>query len=453
MMKGKYKKLSSEISRRDFVRQTTAGITLSVASSGPFFLFDARAQARQKTLKILQWKHFVPDYDKWFDDVFTRQWGEKHDTRVIVDHIPLKKINLRAAEEVKLHKGHDLVMFVSPPARYEKHVINHAEVYQQVAGRQGQVISLGHRSTFNPRTRKYFAFTDSYVPMAINYIKDYWAKVGYPFGPSLYEDFRLGSKNIRETLGVPCGLGLAPELDSNVALHALLWSFGESVQDERGNVTLNSRRTIQALNFVKTLQQESGTPAVFNWNPDSNDHALLKGKISSTMNAVSIARQAEREKPEMSSRIGITPTLRGPVNWLTCPHITSCYVIWEFAENKEGAKQFLVDLVDNLKVAFKVSGFCNFPCFPKTIPDLRIQLENDPRANPHQKYTTLEDALFWTTNIGHPGYATPAIDEVFNGFVIPRMFAAVAKGESSPEDSASAAEQEVKEIFKKWNGV
>jgi multiple sugar transport system substrate-binding protein len=85
------------------------------------------------------------------------------------------------------------------------------------------------------------------------------------------------------------------------------------------------------------------------------------------------------------------------------------------------------------------------------VPDLKVQLENDPTANPPHKYAALQDALLWTMNIGHPGYATAAIDEVFQTFVIPNMFAAVAKGALSPEEAASAAEKEVKRIFEKWD--
>lgn len=449
MTKGKTK----DISRRDFLKRTTGVFSVGIASTGPFFLFPEQAQARQKTLRILQIKHFVPGYERWFDDALAKEWGRKHNTRVVVDRVSLVEINARVAAEVNARKGHDLVMFPSPPARYERHVIDHAEIHQEVAGKQGQIIRLGHRSTFNPRTRKYFALADSYIPTAFIYRRDYWTRIGYSFGPSSYDSLRLGAKQIRQTLGIPCGLGLAPELDSNVWLHGLLWSFGGSVQDARGHVTINSKETIEALKYVKALYQESETSEVFRWNPDSNDRAMLDGKISCTVNAICISRQAEREKFDMSERIMINPALRGPARWLACPHVISCYVIWRFAKNQQGAKQFLVDLVDNLGAAFKASGFCNFPCFPKTVPDLKTQLEKDPSANPHYKYATLEDALVWTTNIGHPGYTTAAIDAVFNSFLIPKMFAAVAKGQLSPEDGAAAAERQVKQIFETSNSA
>jgi multiple sugar transport system substrate-binding protein len=59
--------------------------------------------------------------------------------------------------------------------------------------------------------------------------------------------------------------------------------------------------------------------------------------------------------------------------------------------------------------------------------------------------------LDWATNVGFPGYATAAIDEVFNTFVIPTMFARVAKDEVTPEEAARAAELQIRRIFERWN--
>src|SRR6516164_7820726 len=57
------RKALRELTRRDFAKVAASG-ALSVAAAGPFFLFPERAQAEQKTLRILQWSHFVPAYDQ-----------------------------------------------------------------------------------------------------------------------------------------------------------------------------------------------------------------------------------------------------------------------------------------------------------------------------------------------------------------------------------------------------
>ena len=436
------------ISRREFVKLTGAGAL--AAGVGPAFLFSRPAGAASKTLKILQWSHFVPAYDKWFDGVFTKEWGQKHDTEVTVDHITIAEINARAAAEVSAQKGHDLFMFLSPPAAYEKQVIDHAEIYQQVEKKHGKPIPLGHKSTYNPKTKKYFAFSDSYVPDPGNYRKDLWSQVGYPSGPDSWEDLRVGGKKIKETLGNPVGIGLSQELDTNMAVRALLWSYGGAEQDEDGRVIINSKETIEALKYMRALYKETMTSEIFTWDPSSNNRGILAGKLSFVQNAISVTRQAEKDNPEMSKQIQLTPALKGPVRRIAAEHVMDCYVIWNFAENKEGAKQFLVDLVDAFATVFKASECYNFPCFPATVPDLSAQIANDAKAVPADKYKVLGNVLEWATNVGFPGYASAAIDEAFNTWVLPTMFAKVAREEMTPEEGARAADTELKRIFAKW---
>ena len=166
--------------------------------------------------------------------------------------------------------------------------------------------------------------------------------------------------------------------------------------------------------------------------------------------AISVTRTAEKDNPDMSAKIWVSPALKGPVRRIAAEHVMDCYVIWGFAENKEGAKQFLVDYIDNFGAAFKASEFYNFPCFPQTVPDLKQQISNDPKGKPPDKYKVLGNVLDWATNVGYPGYATAAIDEVFNTFVLPTMFAKAARDEMTPEAAVDAADKEVRRIFDKW---
>ena len=442
------KKSGNKISRRKFVKLT--GGAAAAAGFTSAFLFPQRALAQQRTLKILQWSHFVPGYDKWFDNTFTKQWGAKNNTNVIVDHIAIAEINARAAAEVSAKKGHDLVMFLSPPAAYEKQVVDQRDVYAEVEKKHGKKIGLAEKSTLNPKTKKYFAFSDSFVPDPGNYRHDLWSQVGFPKGPDTWNDLLVGAKRIKAKFGNPCGLGLSQELDTNMAARACLWSFGGAEQDEAGNVVLNSKGTIEAVKYMRELYKQTETPEIFSWDPSSNNRGILAGKLSYVQNAISVTRSAEKDNPEMSKQIQLVPALKGPVRRIAAEHVMSCYAIWEFAENKDGAKKFLADLIDGFSDAFNASEFYNFPCFPTTVPDIKKRLGNDPKAVPNNKYAVLGDVLTWATNVGYPGYATAAIDEAFNTFVLPTMFAKAARDEMKPEDAVKAADTEYRRIFAKW---
>ncbi|MCC7483403.1 MAG: extracellular solute-binding protein [Burkholderiales bacterium] len=434
------------VSRRKLIR--AAGAAGLAASVGPFIL-TRPARAASKTLKILQWAHFVPAYDKWFDNEYTKKWGEKNNTQVIVDHVGIPAINSRAAAEVSAQKGHDLFMFLWPAPTYETQVIDHKEIYQEVERKHGKAIDLAVKSTYNPKTRKYFGFSDSFVPDPVNYRIDLWGEAGMAKGPATWDDVLKVGKKIKDKHNIPVGIGLSAELDTAMAVRTILYSFGGSVQDQQGKVILDSKHTLEAVKFVRALYKETMTPEVMAWDASSNNRALIAGKLSLCLNAISTTRTAENDKLPIAEQLGLTKALKGPVRAIGLEHVMNCYVIWNFAENKDGAKKFLVDYIDNYLEGFKASQYYNFPCFPKTVPDLPKMLADDPHK-PKGKYSVLADVLQWATNVGYPGYANAAIDEIFNTWVLNTMFAKAASDTLSPEAAIKEADKKCKAIFAKW---
>lgn len=430
------------LSRRD-VMKTAAGAAAAVS---PFL--HVRPARAAKTLKILQWSHFVPNYDKWFNGTYTKEWGARNDTDVLVDNINLSLIPSRAAAEVSAQKGHDLVMFLAPPSVYEDQVVDMKDVYAACEKKHGKPIDLAVKSTYNPKTQKYFAFSDSYVPDPVNYRTDLWGDIGMK--PDTWDNVRVGGKKIKDKTGIPVGIGLSAELDTAMAMRALMYSFGAHEQDSDGNLTINSKETLEALKFVKALFTETETPEVFAWDPSSNNRQMLAGRSSLILNAISVTRTGENDKMPIHEKIGLAKPPKGPVRQIGLEHVMDCYVIWKFSENIDGAKAFLVDYIDAFKQGFMASEFYNFPCFANTVPDLTQMIAHDPKAVPPDKYAVLSDVLDWATNVGYPGYSNAAIDETFNTWIINTMFAEAAAGAETPENALKRAEAKMKAVWAKW---
>ncbi len=403
--------------------------------------------AGRKRLRILQWNHFVPAYDRWFD-AWARDWGEKHDTDVTVDHVGVNALNSTAAAEVSAGQGHDLVGFLRPRPVHEPDVIDHREIVEECQRRYGSPLDLAVRSSRNPRTGKFYGFCDSVVPDPINYRSDLWAEAGQT--PDDWDRVRIGGQAIRTRSRIPVGIGLSSEEDSAIALRALLLAFGGAEQTAEGAPALASKETLEAVKYVTALYREAMTPAVLAWDPSSNNRAMLAGQSSLVMNAISITRSAEKDKLPISSKIAIAPPPRGPAGRTGLPHATSVYVVWKFAENVAGAKAFLVDLVGQSREVFQASESYNFPAFPDRVKDLRALLAKDPQATPPDKYAVLADAFSWMTNLGAPGYANAALDEAYGTWVVNTMFARAATGADSPEGAVKQADQKLRQIWQKW---
>lgn len=340
-----------------------------------------------------------------------------------------------------------MLMFRWPPSVFENYVIDHREIHEECERKYGKPLQMAVRSTYNPKSKKYFAFSPGYMPVFINYRKDLWDDVG--IFPGTWEDIRRGGLKIKQKHGKSIGIGFNK---TDYALNSIMYSFGASVQDEMGNIVINSKETLEALRFVRALYEES-IASDANWNGYKwHMNSMISGELSLTHETNIITRTAEMGLPEMSEKIQLAKTPEGPVRRLGS-NVMACYLIWKFAENIEGAKKFLVDYVGNFQKAFLASRFLYFPCFPDTVPDKEQLLANDSRGQPPTKYKMLEDVAQWTTNVGYPGYANAAIGEIEGTNIISKMFqngAGIYSKDITVEDAVRNAEEECKRIFTKW---
>lgn len=499
-----------DVSRRDFLKAVGAGTV--AAASLPSFHVIVRAQAR--TLRILQWRHFVPPYDEWFNNVFAPRWGQRHDVRVVVDNVGLAEIpGIAAAEAARVaagqDPGHDLIQHLSPPAAFEPQAIDHADLVQELQrathparpGGLGQYIPLAQKSTYNPITGKYFGISDNFVPDPIHFRADLWRRAAeqlkgfqsvHPSGPVTWHDI-LRAGRVLKQMGHPVGLGLSQEIDTNMWLRSLLYSWGTAIQDEEGNVILDQppyrEKTLDALRFVRALYQEAMFPGVFAWTAASNNEEFLAGRISVAANAISISRTAQtmalqalqrgddpRRSPAVQMAVNTEITITapaGPEAARGLEHVMGVYQIWNTRNTAviDLAKRFLFDLIQSYDpdVAaaegwgpgkFIASQAYDYPTFDNAIPKSKREkfLREDPIYKPiaeatgdrPNKLDRIETAFDWAHNVGWPGYSNAAIDEIFNTFVLPVMFARVAQNIDTPEQALNQAAQEIRSIFTKW---
>jgi len=454
------------IDRREFLASSAKlGIAAAVAPT----IWVPRYHGQSKSLTIMQWSHFVPSYDDWFDK-WAQDWGQKNGVDVTVDHIALSNLGTRANAEVSAQSGHDLFQFLSPPGAFEPHVLDMADTVQEAQSRFGPILELGKHSTYNPVTDKWFGFTDNYVPDPGDYLKSVWSDVGMPNGPSHWEDLVKAGPQIHQKhpeIQIPIGLGMSQELDSNMAARAVLWSFGGSVQDENENVVLDSDATRQAIDFMSRLYKAGMNKSVLSWNAASNNQALNARATSYILNSISAYRTAQSNDLPVADDISFVPALKGPNGdqWAS-EHVMGVYVIWKFAKSPDLAKKFLMDLLGTYQDAVKASKLYNFPSFPGTVAQSSVPVSQKPDAGakwlkqvtgndpfgskPADKLAPIGTALDWSTNQGHPGPANPATGEVFDTFVLPTMFAKAATGQASAEDALKEAVSRTKQIYAKW---
>jgi multiple sugar transport system substrate-binding protein len=315
---------------------------------------------------------------------------------------------------------------------------------------------VGRKSTYNPRTKQFFGFPDNYAPDPVQYRRSYLQEAGVSL--RTWEDVRKGAAKLKQ-IGHPVGLGMSNEIDSNMFLISLLYCYGGFIQNEEGRIVFaqGSNRTgaIQALQLMRDIYRNGMSDEVFAWTAASNNQAFLAGRLSMALNAISIARSAEDSgNTSLADDTWLASIPRGPHMRMGNEHVMGIYVIWKFAQNKENAKRFLVDTQLGYRSHFAQSKFYNFPAWTgaikggfKTIRGMAAQDAHKPRG----KYTILTSiAEKYTANVGYPGFSNAVIDEIFNRYLVPQMFAQVAQDKQSPADAVRDFDREFKRISQKW---
>jgi ABC-type glycerol-3-phosphate transport system substrate-binding protein len=419
-------------------------------TGAPTETFVAPTRKLSGELTILLWSHFVPSHDAWFDK-FANDWAQKVGITVKVDHIDQAQITTRIAAEIAAGQGHDVIQFIAPLAQFEPGVLDLKDVTDEANKRYGNQLDLCKVSSFNPVTNKYYAYSPGWVPDPGNYRKSLWEPVGFPNGPTSWDDLLKGGAEIKKSKGIQMGLGMSQEIDSNMILRALMWSYGASIQDKNSKVTLNSPETIAAVEFMAKLFKETMTDEVFSWNAASNNQGLVAGKLSYIVNSISAWRTAQGTNPDVANDVYFVPPLKGPKASIAAQHVLYNWIVPKHARNADAAKEFLLHYTENYASATYNSKLYDFCAYSGRTPSLEAWLANDPFGSvPANKLAFLKDATKWSTNIGYPGPANTAEGEVFNTFIIPNMFARVARGEQSAKDSVTTAEQAVNAVFTKW---
>jgi ABC-type glycerol-3-phosphate transport system substrate-binding protein len=416
----------------------------------PAETFAEPSSALSGAMSILMWSHFVPAHDTWFDP-WVKDWGSRVGVDVTVDHINYAELPARTQAEIQANQGHDLILHIAPVPQYEPSVLDLTDVVTEASNRHGTQLELCQKSSFNPTTKRYFAYSPAWVPDPGDYRRSLWTPAGLPEGPATWDDLLRGGAQIKTSNGVQLGVGMSQEIDSNMACRALMWSYGASIQDAAEQVVINSPETVAAVEYMTRLYRDTMTPEVFSWNAASNNQGLAAGQLSYILNSISAWRTSQETDPEVADDIFFTPALRGPADARAASHVMYNWIIPNYAANPAAAKEFLLHYTANSPLVTWHSKLYDFPAFPELVPQLDGWLSNDPYGSrPPDKLALLQQATEWSTNIGYPGTASTAEGEVFATFVIPNMFARAARGEVTPQQAVAEAEAQIKPIFDNW---
>src|ERR1700756_2636568 len=93
-----------KLTRRSLLK---TGLAASAALAAPTILVRKASAQTETTLKVVQWKHFVPEFDLSFN-VCAKEFGDKHKCKVEVDYVATPDLPPAIAADISRGGGHDV---------------------------------------------------------------------------------------------------------------------------------------------------------------------------------------------------------------------------------------------------------------------------------------------------------------------------------------------------------
>ncbi len=406
-------------------------------------------------LNFLLWSHFVPNHDTWFDQ-FAVEWGDANGVNVNVDHVNIADVAPSLSAAIDAGEGPTIVELSLGAALFIEGVHDLTDLNMQAQELFGEPAETCVANSYLPTTDTWYGYCHGWTPDPGDYDIALWTEAGFPEGPSTWAELLEGGTTIFQNQGVPMGLGLSPEIDSNMAMRAIIWSFGGSIQDENECVTINSPEVLAAVEYLVELYNNTMTEEVFSWDAASNNQGLIAGELSYILNSISAYRSLQKIDPAAADNIGFVPALSGPNgDQHASAHLWYIYVIPSYVEldspEYRAAEEFILYHTANYNQVVYNSELYNFPTYESTVPQLEGWLTTDPfGSRPVNKLELLLTAEDWVTYLGYPGPSNPAVSEVYATNIIPTMMGRAALGEVTPQQAIDEAEAQINDIFQNW---
>ena len=344
-------------------------------------------------------------------------------------------------------RGHDLFGFpIGLPVRFEDATIDHVDIIEEARRKVGPLQPAVERMVRSTRTGRYFGVPDFWTPCPTIYRHDLWAATGMT--PSTWDDVRRAGPALKAA-GHPIGIGLAAEGDSQLTLTSLLFSYGGSIQDEQGNVTIGRPESVEAVKVAVDIYRTGMTPEVLTWmEVHSDNRALVAGQASLIVDPLSGVRAAEQQKPDLAPLLALAPTPAGPAGRIGAgvQHLLLRVELLRAALPGRAVPRRPRDPITGRRSCTPSS---DLPSFPGAIGDIGGLLARRPRRTEGQ--------------VLGPGRRRPLVHQrrpsrprqrrhrgSRQRLHRPKMFGAAVRGELSPQESVRQTEAQVKQIFAKW---
>lgn len=452
------------VTRRDFIKIAAAAsagaILAACAPSAPAPVAPSSGGApagaptllKGTTLHMLQWSHFVPEGDQFFDK-WAADWGQKNNVQVTVEHINSNDIPARIAGHVQAKAGPDIIQNVFGwPALYSDALVDVSDIADKLGSQLGGWYK--DMEAYSKINGVWRAIPFSFYAQVLCYRQDWFKQAGIN-PPTTLDEFISMAQALNEA-GHPLGLALGHSFsDPRVSWYPWLWWFGgKEVEQDGKTIALDSPDTLEAVTRAVELYKLE-VPGTLSWDDTSNNRAFYAGQIGATTNAASIYFTLVKNDSQIQDQRKTNAQLATAADMMHAVlpagrqgkaslQSTLTNGIMNWSKNVSGAKDFITAMMQPDVYNQYLSTVRGYNFGPLHAYDDAPVWKTDPKIAPFRDQI-MDGSNRWP---GWPAPPSPAGERVLEDFTIIDMFAKACSGEFTPKESIAAAVTRLKNFYK-----
>lgn len=395
------------------------------------------------SLRLLRPARFV-EPDEVIFRANTAKFAKEFGVEVKVDFVGWEDIRQQTAVSANTGAGPDLILgWAEDPHIYSDKVIELSDVAEYLGKKYGGWMFLGEKYGKKAGTNNWIGLPMGGSGGPMVYRASAVKEAGFDKIPDDHAGFLKLCQALKK-LNKPAGFSLGNAVgDANGFANWMLWSHGGALVDENGKVIINSKETINALNFVKELYP-SFVSGVMSWNDVSNNRAYASGELFLTSNGVSLYFSLKNDPATkaIAEDTQHAPLVRGLAKTAPMAATVLNGMVFKHSKFPNAAKAYLAYMMEAEQYDPWLSGCLGYWSHPLKAYDKSKVWDSDPKI---ALYRETMNNQFWS---GYKGPITQAAGTVTAEYVLVQMFALVASGQATPEAAAKEAERRTKRYYR-----
>lgn len=395
------------------------------------------------TLRLLRPARFV-EPDEVIFRANSAKFAKEAGVEIKVDFVGWEDIRQQTAVSANTGAGPDIILgWAEDPHIYADKVLELSDVAEYLGKKYGGWMFLGEKFGKRAKTNNWIGIPMGGSGGPLVYRVSALKEAGHDKVPTDHAGLLKLCQDLKK-INKPAGFALGNAVgDANGFANWMLWSHGGALVDDDGKVIINSKETLNALNFVKELYPTfvSGT---MSWNDISNNRAYASNELFFTSNGVSLYFSLKNDPATkaIADDTEHAPLVKGLANSAPMSATVLNGMVFKHTKYPNAAKAYLAYMMEAEQYDPWLTGCLGYWSHPLKAYDKSKVWESDPKIS---IYRDTMNNQYWS---GYKGPITQAAGTVTAEYVLVQMFASVASGQATPADAAKEAERRTRRYYR-----